>query len=87
MVYVKLWVMNSRLIFFFYTPDSETYQRSCLIMKKVLFVLVAIICVVGVVKTVEVVANRNQPSVKDMMKQHIMTENVIKERVLNETRR
>lgn len=56
-------------------------------MKKVLFVLVAIICVVGVVKAVEVVTNRNQPSVKDMMKQHIMTENVIKERVLNETRR
>lgn len=87
MVYVKLWVMNSRLIFFFCTPDSETEQRSCLIMKKVLFVLVAIICVVGVVKTVEVVANRNQPSVKDMIKHHIITENVIKERVLNETRR
>lgn len=56
-------------------------------MKKVLFVLVAIICVVGVVKTVEVVANRNQPSVKDMVKHHIITEKVIKERVLNETRR
>lgn len=56
-------------------------------MKKVLFVLVAIICVVGVVKAVEVVANRNQSSVKDMIKHHIITENVIKERVLNETRR
>nr|DAX40730.1 MAG TPA: Protein of unknown function (DUF3139) [Caudoviricetes sp.] len=56
-------------------------------MKKVLFVLFAIICVVGVVKTVEVVANRNRPSVTSMMKQYIMTENVIKERVLNETRR
>ena len=56
-------------------------------MKKVLFVLVAIICVVGVVKAVEVVANRNQPSVKDMIKTHIIQEKVIKERVLNETRR
>lgn len=58
-------------------------------MKKVLFVLFAIICVVGVVvvKTVDVVANRNQPSVKDMVKHHIITEKVIKERVLNETRR
>ena len=56
-------------------------------MKKVLFVLVAIICVVGVVKAMEVVANRNQPSVKDMIKTHIIQEKVIKERVLNETRR
>lgn len=56
-------------------------------MKKIVFVLIAIICVAGVVKAVEVVANRNQPSVQDMVKHHIITEKVIKERVLNETRR
>lgn len=56
-------------------------------MKKIVFVLIAIICVVGVVKAVEVVANRNQPSIKDMIKTHIIQEKVINERVLNETRR
>lgn len=56
-------------------------------MKKIVFVLIAIICVIGLAKVGEVIANRNQPSVQGMIKTHIIQEKVIKERVLNETRR